>query len=279
MRGHLKFYWLNVAFLVTVVAVNALWFRDASGDGTSERYLRSPDGRYHWAEVGRDVLLVIRDGEYQEIVTPPPEGRNEVTSSGFCYRDGNNLLLSDLETGKKRKLHLLWDGILDSNFRTGENRLFERCEHSSARRSLGENPYSVDGVRLGMTRAEVEAVWGPLSSELERVGSTGSMVTFDNDGRVESIRGETLYENEVKIFAEDSSFVERVNIGHPKPFSGGYCEEPVVVYDQITLDDYEVVFENYNPIGLQRVLGTGFKRFAREHNLEKIRVELSYRNR
>jgi len=65
MKRNLKPYWLNLVFLLTVVAVSAIWLK-GSTEETPETTTHSIDGRYHWAELERDVLIEIRNGEYTE---------------------------------------------------------------------------------------------------------------------------------------------------------------------------------------------------------------------
>ncbi len=285
MRGNLKIYWLNFAVVLSVLAGSAVWQAREADKSTLETAGASPDGRYHWAEVGRDVLLVIRNGEYEEIVTPSSDGLNDVVSSGFVYRSGDVLVLSDLDTGAKRNFQIAWDGIFEASTQTGEHRLFERCKHASARISLGENPYSVDGVKLGMTLEEVESVWGLLtqnrgSDNYMRLGEPETCISFDDEGRVDHVWGRSLYENDVRIVAEDTNFEECVKVGHEKP-SYDYCGmEYVLRSDYRTLDDYLVEFQAYNPREIERELGADYHEFARQNNLEGIiSVELTYRYR
>lgn len=286
MRWNLKIYWLNFAVLLSVLAGSAVWQAREADKSTLETPSSSPDGRYHWAEVGREVLLVIRDGEYQEIVTPPPEGRNEVTSSGFCYRDGSDLLLSELQTGAKRRLRFTWDSLRELNSKTGEHRLFERCEHLSARRSLGENPYSVDGVKLGMTKAEVEQAWGPLvqkedrEREFKRSSHTENSISLDDDGRVESVWGKALFEDGVRLIDTNSRFDQHRNIGHERKFHNicGYRYSTKAAHR--TIDDYQVMFLGYNREELKRDLALDFDRFSEHIDVDAVAaVELSYRYR
>jgi len=285
MRRNLKIYWLNCAVVLSVIAGSAVWqARGVDQESTLEPPAASPDGRYHWAEVGRDVLIVIRDGEYEEIVTPPPGGLDEVASSGFAYRSGDNLILSDLDTGTKRNFQIAWDGIFEANAQTGEHRLFERCKHASARVSLGENPYSVDGVKLGMTVAEVEGLWGPVLQDRDskhdysRQGDPEASISLDAEGRVDRVRGRSLFENDKRIFAEDTSFEESRNVGHEEPFYDLCGMEYVLKSDSRTLDDYLVEFQAYNLRELERELGADYLEFARQNNLEGvISVQLTYR--
>ena len=286
MRRNLKIYWLNFAVVLSVLAGSAVWqARVVDQESTLETPAASPDGRYHWAEVGRDVLIVIRDGEYEEIVTPPPGGLDEVASRGFVYRTGDDLILSDLDTGAKRNFQIAWDGIFEATTQTGEHRLFERCKHASARRSLGENPYSVDGVKLGMTLEEVESVWGLLiqnrqSDYFVRLGDPEACFSLDDEGRVDHVWGRSLYENGERVIAENSSFEECRNVGHEEPFYDLCGMEYVLKSDSRTLDDYLVEFQAYNLRELERELGADYLEFARQNDLEGIiSVELTYRSR
>jgi hypothetical protein len=162
MKRNLKPYWLNLVFLLTVVAVSAIWLK-GSTEETPETTTHSIDGRYHWAELERDVLIEIRNGEYTETQQSGESAIREVTSRGYCFQSEDRILLSERGTDRARTFEPTANGIRELGAQTERPREFERCVHASAFIERGENPYSVDGVQLGMSKLEVEARWGELS--------------------------------------------------------------------------------------------------------------------
>ena len=215
MKRNLKAFWPNLIFLVTVVAVSAVWIKGVSEESL-ETTARTIDGRYHWADVERDVLIEVKNGEYTETQQTGESALREVVSNGYCFLSDGRILLSEQGTDVPRSFESISHGIreIDAEFETP--REFERCVHPSALIERGENPYSVDGVQLGMSMADVEAMWGELNElwcarNVYSAGS-GKLVSFDSSGRVRSVHGSTLYE-----FNRALSLEELERFGHPDP--------------------------------------------------------------
>lgn len=239
MKRSLKPYWLNFVFLLTVVAVSAIWLKGATEE-TPETTTRSIEGRYHWADLERDVLIEIKNGEYTETQQSGESAIREATSSGYCFLSEGRILLSERETDKARTFETTAIGIRELGAQTETPREFERCIHASALIERGENPYSVDGVQLGMSKLEVEARWGELSRAWcgwnAYDAQNGGLVTFDPSGRVIFVSGSILYE-----FSRPLSDQELSTFGHPNPLHPDFG---LSLYDDRIAGDYQVAIFN-----------------------------------
>jgi hypothetical protein len=196
----------------------------------------------------------------------------EVVSRGNCFQVDESVLLSERETDVPRRLELTRQGFRETN----TSREFESCVHPSALICRGENPFSVDGVRLGMTLAEVEARWGEMSevhcgwrafqSQLDE-----NMVALDSSGRVTWVSGLSLYE-----FSRPINYNESKTYGHPHPNSGYAHSYEIIVGDYHVSLDREGPEENGKYLDL---LPGYYAPFVddRIRKKKKFTVSLSYR--
>lgn len=97
MRRNLKIYWLNFAVVLSVLAGSAVWQAGEADKSTLQAPGASPDGRYHWADGERDVLIEIKSGEYTETQKTGESALREVVSSGYCFQSAGRILLSEQE--------------------------------------------------------------------------------------------------------------------------------------------------------------------------------------
>lgn len=271
MKRNLKVFWLNLIFLVTVVAVSAVWIKGVSEE-TLETATHTIDGRYHWADVERDVLIEIKDGEYTETLQTGESALREVVSSGYCFRSDGRILLLEQGTDVPRSFESISNGIREIDAGLETPREFERCVHPSALIERGENPYSVDGVQLGMSKADVEAIWGELFMSFSAWNvygaRNGNSVHFNSSGHVHYVSGTTLYE-----FSRTVSAKELESFGHPDPshltFGPSYIDFRIV-------GDYEIA--TFNP-GESDTLSTLVDPFELDRMPHQQRnVALTYRH-
>lgn len=234
MKRTFKIYWLNFAVLLTVIALSAVSFK---GETKVEPEKNSPvDGRYHWADIKRDILLEIKNGEYTETEQTGDSAIRTILSRGYCFQSEGRLLLSERETDRARSFEPTSEGLRELSGASGESREFERCVHPGALIERGENPYSVDGVQLGMSMADVEARWGELNEVWcawnVYSATTGSTAHFDNSGRVHYVSGAKLYE-----FSRPLSEEELRTLGHSDPL---YFDFGSSSYEPRIAGDYQI---------------------------------------
>ena len=211
---------LNVCLLIVFIALAAsLWRADGQGAepptpiGSREALLPGARiaGRFYFGNRFNGALLEMRGDRFVEYYKKSTDVQSAVVSSGRSYQSGESLVLVDDRTGTERRFNCGPDTLCltGHSFAT-----YSRTEMAWGELLMsGASRYSVDGIRIGMTEEEVNAVEVVGGDDFE-----ARRVRYDQFGRVCQVSGHRLYEGNELILSSEDNFERAARLGEKHEF-------------------------------------------------------------
>lgn len=228
---------INLAFFAVLLGLSSLWLRSEESAEVAEAVSRPASSpapakrrgeRYFTGNRFNGVFLEIQGEKYTERYRTRRDSTDKIISQGRCVKQEDTLTLIDTTTEVQRVFknyenELLHIDRLEPDF----SRYRKTNQHWNDLLLRRESPYSVNGVRLGDSLAEVEARWGPLKPDkgnrhrFRSISADDQRVEIDSYGRVDSVSGFSLIKDKKTLLSTNDKFETALELGTKREYKGG----------------------------------------------------------
>lgn len=204
--------------LVAAVLVLAAAIQLKSGPMSPKRTSLQATGRYYAGNQFHGTILGLSQDRFVEWYKCVTDLEPVTVSSGEYEISKDNLILRDEKTGTVRKLDRFEDRIWVDDYQTRLHFKYWKTQRSwDDLQSKDVIRYSMDGVRLGATLKDVEAVWGELEPTsfwgLRRSANSEQTILLDRFGHVESISGYRILKDQTLLLSRGERYARALELG------------------------------------------------------------------